>query len=585
MPASLVDADSLLAIDVGTITTRAALFDVVESNYRFVAAGQSPSTAAAPFKDISEGIRQAIENLQAVTGRVLLGENHRLIIPAQDGSGIDTVAATISAGPAIRTVVIGLLNDVSVESAQRLVRSNYCRVLDTIGLNDKRKLEEQVDAVVRLGPDLVLVAGGTDSGATRSVQRMVEMVGLACYLLPAEKRPALLFAGNQSLVEEVKNSLQELTASITISPNLRPQIGVENLEPAQRILAELSNQIRRGQMSGVDELNAWSANTLVPTAYAEGRIVRFLSQGYDPSKGILGVDIGASAVTVAAAFNGALTLGVYPQLGLGEGLSQLLRYTTLDEIVNWIPFEIAPEVVRDYVFQKSIYPASLPAIPEDLAIEQALARQTLHVALGSAARDFPRRSRRAAAGLMPYFEPILACGSAITRAPTIGQSLHILLDAIQPVGITTVILDQNNLLPALGAAASRNPILPVHVLESGAFLLLATVVAPYAAVRAGTPVLQVRLIDQNGAETRLDVRQGGLEALPLPPGQAGRLYLHPLHHANIGFGPGRAPRDGIPVNGTAMGIVIDARGRPLRLPAEPNRRREAIKKWQWTLGG
>jgi len=442
-----------------------------------------------------------------------------------------------------------------------------------------------VDSLLHLAPDLVLVAGGTDAGATRSVQRQLDTVGLACYLMPPDKRPALLFAGNKNLVEEVKTGLQPLTSSLTISPNLRPEIGVEDLEPAQRILAELSNQIRRGQMNGINELNAWAANTLVPTAYAEGRIIRFLSQGYDPSKGILGVDIGASAATVAAAFSGELVLGVYPQLGLGEGLSNLLRYTALDEITKWIPFDIPPEAVRDYLYQKSVCPASLPATPEDLAIEQALTRQALQLALSSLGKDFPRRSRRAALGLTPYFEPILAGGSAITRAPTIGQSLHILLDAIQPVGITTLILDQNNLLPALGAAASRNPILPVQVLESGAFLVLATVVAPYVNARSGTHILRARLVHQNGTETRVDVRQGTLETLPLPPGQAGRLYLQPLHRANVGFGPGRAPQDGIPVNGTAAGIVIDARGRPLHLPAEPARRRELIKKWQWTLGG
>jgi hypothetical protein len=585
MPASLVDADSLLAVDVGTVTTRAVLFDVVESNYRFVAAGQSPSTAAAPFKDVSEGVRQAIENLQTITGRIFLGENHRLIIPSQEGVGIDAVAATISAGPAIRMAVVALLDDVSVGSAQRLARTTYTRVLETIGLNDKRKLEEQVDSLLRIAPDLILVAGGTDSGATRSVQRMMDTVGLACYLLPPEKRPAVLFAGNKNLAEEVKSNLQPLTSSLTISPNLRPTIDLENLEPAQRILAEVSNQIRRGQMNGVDELNAWSANTLVPTAYAEGRIVRFLSQGYDPSKGILGLDIGASAATIAAAFNGDLTLGVYPQLGLGEGLSNLLRYTTLDEIVKWIPLDLPAEAVRDYVYQKSVSPATLPATAEDLAIEQALTRQNLHIALNTLGKDFPRRSRRAGPGLTPYFEPILACGSAITRAPTIGQSLLILLDAVQPVGITTIILDQNNLLPALGAAASRNPILPVQVLESGAFLVLATVVAPYAHARSGTHILHVRLVHENGTETRLDVKQGALEVLALPPGQAGRLYLQPSHRTNVGFGPGRAPQNGIPVNGTTAGIVIDARGRPLRLSADPARRREMIKKWQWTLGG
>jgi len=585
MTGPLVDADSLLAVDVGTVTTRAALFDVVEGYYRFIASGNASTTAAAPIKDLSEGVHQAIENLQIVTGRKFLDDDLHLIVPASEGNGVDIFAATFSAGPAVKTVVVGLLDDVSVESTQRLARTIYARVVDTIALNDKRKPEQQIDSLLRLRPDLILVAGGTDDGATNSVRRLIETIGLACYILPAENRPALLFAGNKKLAEEIKTSLQNLTLSLSISPNIRPTLETEDLQPAQHALATLYTQIRRSQMSGVDELNAWSGNTLMPTAYAEGRIIRFLSQVYDSSKGILGVDLGASAATVAAAFGGEMTLGVYPQLGLGEGLATLLRFTSLNDILKWIPLDIPAETVREYLHQKSIYPATLPATPEDLAIEQALARQNLSVAMKSLTKDFPKRVRHAAPGLAPYFEPILACGSAITRAPTLGQSLLILLDAIQPVGITTIILDQNNLLPALGAAASRNSILPIQILDTGAFLGLATVIAPYTIARPGTPILTGRFVYQNGNESLIDIKQGALEIFPLPVGQSGRLYLQPLHHTDIGLGPGNSNTAGIPVNGTALGVVIDARGRPLWFPADAGRRRDIIKKWLWTLGG
>jgi hypothetical protein len=583
MPVSVVDTDSLLAVDVGTITTRAVLFDVVDGHYRFVASGQGATTAAAPFKDISEGVRSAIENLEAVTGRKFLGMDQRLIMPSQDGSGVDLFAASMSAGPAIKTVLVGLLGDVTLESIQRLARSSYTRVVETLSINDRRKPHEQIDAILQLHPDLFLIAGGTDNGATRSVQRLVEIVSLVCYLLPEEKRPAVLFAGNQKMADRVRNGLQSITSSLHISSNVRPVLEVEDLQPAQRILTEVYTQIRRTQMLGVSELNGWSAGTLLPTAYAMARMIRFLSQ--DSSKGILGVDIGASHTTVAAAFNGELSLGVYSQLGLGEPLPGLLRYTSLEEITRWLYLDIPAEAVQEYLYQKALYPASLPATPEELAIEQAVARQLLQLALKSVSKDFPAKAKRPAPGLTPYFEPIVAGGSVVARAPTTGQSLLLLLDAIQPMGITTVIVDQNSILPAMGAAAARLPILPVHVLESMAFRYLATVVSPLASARLGTPVLHARLIYQDGNETRIEVKQGALEVLPLSPGQIGRLYLQPGHNVDIGLGPGRTRTDGFPVSGTVLGVVIDARGRPLRFPADAVRRREIIKKWLWTLGG
>lgn len=37
--------------------------------------------------------------------------------------------------------------------------------------------------------------------------------------------------------------------------------------------------------------------------------------------------------------------------------------------------------------------------------------------------------------------------------------------------------------------------------------------------------------------------------------------------------------------GGAMGVIIDARGRPLQVPDDRARRQELFKKWLWNLGG
>ncbi len=64
MATSIVDADTLLAIDLGTVTTRAFFFDTVAGAYRFVAMGSSPSTFGPPINNGSEGVRRAIDRLQ-----------------------------------------------------------------------------------------------------------------------------------------------------------------------------------------------------------------------------------------------------------------------------------------------------------------------------------------------------------------------------------------------------------------------------------------------------------------------------------------------------------------------------------------
>jgi hypothetical protein len=240
--------------------------------------------------------------------------------------------------------------------------------------------------------------------------------------------------------------------------------------------------------------------------------------------------------------------------------------------------------VENYIHQKSIYPASLPATVQDLALEEAIACQALHIAFQKVIKESPTNARRAASHMPPYFQPIFAAGSVITSAPSDGHSLRLLLDALQPMGISTIVLDQNNILPALGVAAARAPILPVQVLESPAFRYLATVVSPYAGVRPGTPILNVRLEQENGSETRREIKLGDLEVLALAPGNNGRLFLEPLHQADIGMGAGKTRNDGFAVSGTMMGVVIDGRGRPIYLPTDRKQRCELIQKWMKILG-
>jgi hypothetical protein len=585
MPTSLVQNESILAIDVGAALTRAALFDVVEGQYRFVAAGQAPTTAEAPFKDIGIGVREAIRNLQSILGTTLLGpQDNNLIAPSQaDGSGVDAVVATMSAGPSVKTVVAGLLPDVSLHSVRRLAESTYSRVVESLDLSDRRKPEQQLDSIVRTRPDLVILAGGTDGGASRSILKMLEAVGLACYLMPEEKRPMVLYAGNRKLANDVQELLGGHAGKLQISYNVRPSLETEDLEPASHELAGLVTKLRQRQIKGVDELNTWSAGGLLPTAYAEGRMIRFLSKLYESNRGLLSVNLGASAATIAAGFNGDLTLGVYPQFGLGENLGGILQHTEIEQIMRWMPLDISSNSLREYLFQKSLYPSAIPATPEEHAILQAVARQALYLAVRTAQKGFPAGARPAQEDLMPKLDLILAGGGAVADSASLGQSLLLLLDAIQPVGITPFLLDQNNLLALLGAAAARHHFLPVQVIESGAFIGMGTVISVVASANVGDRVLRAKLTYEDGTEARADVKFGGLEIIPLPSGQSARLTLAPLRRADAGLGPGRSGT--ITVNGGALGIVLDARGRPLSLPADAVRRRELMKRWSYTMGG
>ena len=580
--------NSLLAIDIGALNTRAAYFDVIEGGYRCIGFGQSPTTMNAPVRNVMIGVQLAIENLQAFIGRSLMDIEGHLIIPSRsDGWGVDSMVTSFSLGPTIRVLSVGLLSEVSIKSIDNLVQSTYASVVDRFTLNDPRSASEQVDQIVRLKPDLILLAGGIDGGSTKFIEKMLEIIGLGMFLLPEAERPIVFFAGNNQLQETVRSALSRsgtgiIPKNVHISPNIRPTLENEDSSPAQNELASIVAAIRQKQMPELDEVRMLSGGFFVPSVYAQGRMVRFLSSYFGSGKGVLSIDIGASNLSMGASFGGDLYLNVFPQLGLGEPMQDLLSQTLLDEIMRWLSLDIPPETVQAYLYQKSLYPGFIPATKAELAIEQAIVRQNLQLAARWMVERLPA-NLRSPNGLLPSFEPILASGAAITGAASPAQKLLMLLDGLQPAGITTIAIDQNNMLAMLGAAAEVNSMVPVQVLDSGALSYLATVISPVSDADYGTPIVRAKLIRDDGTEMSSEIQMGNLQILPLGNRQTARLQLRPLKHADVGLGPGRAGE--VDVNGSSIGIVIDARGRPLRLPADSTKRRALVLKWINTFGG
>lgn len=582
MATSLIDADSLLAIDVGTVTTRAFLFEAVAGSYRLVALGAAPSSCGPPLHDATEGVRSAIDELQSITGRQLISVEEELISPTSpDGHGVDTVAATVSAVPPLKVLAVGLLEDISLESARSLASTLYAQVVETISMNDRRKLEAKIDEVLRHRPDLVIVAGGTEDGASKSVIKLLDPVGLACYLMPEAQRPAVFFTGNSRVAAEVKDTLKSLV-NVAVSPNIRPTLETEQLGPAEGELRDLFRRIHAARNPGLQELNAWTAGRLLPAATGFGRIIRFISKN-DARKAVLGVDLGASSTVIAAAHDGDLRQRIYSRLGIGEALESVMRHVSLSAIAGWLPYAASDSDVRDYILAKLAHPQSIPMTEEDALMELALGRELLRSAMRDAARYFPPGAPEIAAGLMPAFEPIIVSGSTLANAANPGHALLALLDGLEPTGVTVILQDTNSLLPVLGAAADINPILPVQVLESGVLRSLGTVIAPVGEARPGTAILRVRAVLPSGEERKLDVKAGMLTTIPLESGQKADLHLTPLMGFNVGMGgPGRGGT--VKVVGGRLGVVIDARGRPLRQPADAAARRDAAKKWHAILG-
>ena len=87
---------SILLIDGGSVFTKMALVGIVDNQYRLLARIQVPTTVAPPFSDLLIGVREGCQQLEALTGRRLVGAESILTPEQDDGSGVDTIALTTS---------------------------------------------------------------------------------------------------------------------------------------------------------------------------------------------------------------------------------------------------------------------------------------------------------------------------------------------------------------------------------------------------------------------------------------------------------------------------------------------------------
>jgi hypothetical protein len=571
--------ESVLVVDCGSVTTRALLLDVVSGQYRFVARGEAATTGEPPWSDVTVGLLRAIGEIERITGRQIVGEHGQLIVPAKgQAAGVDLLVTTTSAAPALRTVLVGLTEDISMASIRKVALSGYTTIVDTVSLADTRTDEERIEQLANLSPDLFLIAGGTDGGASDRLLQLVQNIALVPSL--AENRPdapRVIYAGNGKLRPAIAEIFQG--ARLRAADNVRPQVDAEYLDSAQAELAALYEETKLFELPGAEALHNLADGGLIPTARAFGWTIQYLGEVLGRSGNIVGVDIGSASVAMGSIIRGRYQLAVRSDLGIGHHLPRLLEERQPEQIMRWLPEEVGRDKVADFVINKSLTPGTVPMANQGLYLELAMARELIRATLPAA---FPDRFKNGS-GSLPTLEMIFGSGAVLTNTPRPGQAALVLLDALQPTGLCTLALDSHGMAPSLGAVAAVMPEAAVQIIESGAFRELGNVVAPAGRAEPGEVVLNLKMIYENSSELEVEVEFGSLEVLPLAPGHQAELQLRPLKRFDVGAGPGRGYKRKI--YGGMVGVIIDARGRPLVLPADDGERRAKMQQWLWDMGG
>jgi hypothetical protein len=576
--------ESILVADCGSVVTKLLLIERVDDSYRFVAQAEAQTTGRPPWNDLSVGVMKALQELEEITGRTFYARG-RITVPRRGLEGVDAFVVILSAVAPLRVVLAGLVREMSLESARRAASSTYTSIEAMLSREGSlRSPQETWARTVRdVAPDVVLLVGGVDGGARRPVLELAEAIALGASMLEEGQRPAVLYAGNAELRPYITRLLGDITP-VVMADNVHPTAETEHLGPTENALEDFYIEERLQMAPGVESLSAWSRLPFVPAATAFSEVVGFLWHREDNTdRGVLGVDVGAATTTVAATFEGRPYVTVYEH-GVANGVLDWVEKHDLRRLMRWIPEELDEDELLALLYNAELRPLTIPQTPRELWVELAVVREMLRAALDLAQPTWGVGDATIASGdLMPRIDPILVSGGGIVHTPRPGQALLAVLDGLEPVGISTVLLDVNRAAPAIGAVAGINPLAAASTLEAGTLVSLGTVISPVGRARPGEVVMQMRIVYERGGELDVEARYGELEIWPLLAGQRATLEIRPNRRFDIGMGPGRGGK--VEVLGGLVGLVVDARGRPLTLPSDPDQRRRTLNGWIWDVGG
>ncbi|MHB1415788.1 MAG: glutamate mutase L [Chloroflexota bacterium] len=549
--------ESALVFSLSPAVTSAYLFDKVEGRFRFVAKGSVPCLTWPDSTVVGDAAAAAGE-IERLTGRSLFVVGEPVVPEGADGNGVDAIAAVCSPGNPLRVA--------TVATTPELVRDSCMRAVETGGHTDVFSMllnrnEPQGDgalynAVRNLRaeqPDVVLVAGDGDGGSE------ARLVALATALasveaVPGLPAPEIIYAGDSVQLSSFRQALAG-RYRIHHAPRLRPSSDRERLEPVKAILSNVQVQRWCAQLPEYDRFAAWLPTPPVPNDVALGRVFRFLSASAGGP--LWGVDLDRTGP------------GLF-LVGQDSYSTYRMRAPSLvsSEAMVWLPSDASLDSCQAVLLNLRLRPSSVPATVEEASC--------LGAALRTACRRVFEDPR------LPVAEPtmegrlgqVIGTGPDAACAPGAAAAAMLLLDALQPLGVGSLRWDSQSVLAPIGALSELDPRVTAELAANEGPQIIGTYVAPAGALRAGVEGVHVEATYPDQTSLELEVASGSVEALPIPVGERARVSIRPAGRLDVGAGRGkRMEMDAEP---SSLGIVVDARGRPIYLPSDEAARRELI---------
>jgi uncharacterized protein (TIGR01319 family) len=586
----------ILATDVGSTTTKARFFHLKDGEWRFLVAGEAPTTVETPYEDVTLGVRNAVREVEEMTGHRILSEMGDSIAMPYDGKvGVDLYCTTSSAGGGLQMMVAGLIKMMTAESAYRAALGAGSVVMDVVARDDGRRPHQKIQRIRSLRPDMILLAGGTDGGESAHVMEIVELINAAepKPRLGADYQLPLVYAGNKALRPRIEKLMKDRFA-LSIVDNIRPVLETENTEPARSAIHELFMEHVMSHAPGYSKLMKWTSVPIMPTPAGEGLAMRLIASTFKMN--VLGVGLGGATTNVYSIVDGRFVRSVSANLGMSYSVTNVMKLAGLKNIVRWLPFKLSEEDVASRLMNKMIRPTTIPQTLNDLVVEHSVAREALRLGLEHhktiATRLKGIRVERTLADAfeqkleetyikMMSIDVIAGTGGLLSHAPDRVQTMLILIDAFQPEGITRMFQDSVFMMPHLGVLSTVYEKAAWSIFDKDCLVRLGTVISPSGTGEPEEPVMTAELEMPDGQKAGYELKFGEIKRISVAERHEAKIIVTPQKKFDMGSGPGHKMEG--TVMGGEVGIILDARGRPLLLPEDENARREALLRWFYAL--
>jgi hypothetical protein len=576
-----------LAVDLGASLTKVALMAPVDGRYRLLCDEAAPAENKLQDLGGTSGLKLLMNRVEEMTGWRIADESGRIVDP----EAVRLVATASSPIP-LRTLVVGPDEETARRNSQGLARLGYVEIMGLAWIGGVEKGEPESAAVERLMHKVDGLAVDVIAASVRTKSDAVmlgSLLGIA--RLTSMRGPVhVLFSGPDDISFAFKENLPDSLDFRQVSHVPWFQSGFDPLE-VRSFIAGLEMDAGRDVVRNLGLSPAWTSDNFASPADNTALIAGLMAQSRNATVCVGDVGGRWTSVFVVGPRSGSRsTTSELPLIssrfaetdqGVGPGLESVLSQTPSGSVTRWIPFDVSEDELGDFLGNRHLRPGPAGDLRQ-LLVEQAVIRECL-TAAGATQKDLAA-------------ELIVATG-AVGRQPRLGQVALLVLDAFQPVLPSLLLADLSGILPRLGALARVDADAAVSVLQTDALALLGPCLSLTGQAPSGDTVarIEVEFLDESpqksGTETKTyEIRYGTLTMIPLRPGQRGTFRISTNRKCSFGLDksslfpsvPAGKGTEGVSthaISGGLLGVIVDARGRPLALSPDVPTRQARMMEW------